>query len=232
MNDPRPRTLAIGDIHGCLGQFDALLRALELTASDRVVLLGDYIDRGTESAGVLRRIRALAASHRLSAIKGNHEQMMLEARDSHEKRSDWLLNGGDKTLQSYAGSRATLRDVPEEDWRFLTGNLVDYLETDTHIFVHAGAYADMPMGEQPDYMLRWERFDSIAPHRSGKIIVCGHTPQPSGRPANRGYAICLDTFTFGGGPLSCLDTDSGRVWQSLADRTVRRCHISDFNDPS
>src|ERR1700712_692726 len=101
---PTPRTLAIGDIHGCLDQFDALLHALALTADDHLVLLGDYVDRGPESAGVLRRIRAPSHSHRVTALMGNHEQMMLAARDSQDQLSAWILNGGHATLHSYNGA--------------------------------------------------------------------------------------------------------------------------------
>jgi serine/threonine protein phosphatase 1 len=223
------RTFVIGDIHGFLTSFDALIEAIAPTPQDHIVLLGDYVDRGPDSAGVLDRILKLHQSHRLTSLKGDHEQMMLQARESREHYSDWLLNGGDMTLRSYAGVRARLQDVPGEHWRFLENALVDYLETDTHIFVHASAYPDMPMNEQPDYILRWERCDQIAAHESGKVIVCGHTPQKSGRPMNRGFAICLDTHACGGGPLTCLGVETGRVWQAMADGRVSRAHISDFD---
>jgi serine/threonine protein phosphatase 1 len=224
------RTLVIGDIHGCLANFDALLQSIAPTPDDRVILLGDYVDRGPESAGVVKRILNLSQTQHVTTLKGNHEEMMLAARDSHDKFSDWLQNGGDDTLRSYAGVRGTLRDVPADHWHFLEQQLVNYLETDSHIFVHANAYPDMSMDEQPDYMLRWERCDRIVRHDSGKVIVCGHTPQKSGRPLNKGYAICLDTNACGGGPLTCLDTLSGQLWQAEATGRVRRAHISDFSE--
>jgi serine/threonine protein phosphatase 1 len=224
------RTLAIGDIHGCLRQFDALLEGIAPSPDDRIVLLGDYIDRGPDSSGVVKRLLSLAQTHSVTALMGNHEQMMLEARGSHDKYADWLLNGGDATLRSYGGVRGTLRDIPAEHWHFIEKNLRDYFETETHLFVHANAYPDMSMDEQPDYMLRWERCDNIIAHESGKIIVCGHTPQVSGHPMNRGYAICLDTNAFDGGPLTCLDVESGRLWMADVDGRVRRAHISDFAD--
>jgi serine/threonine protein phosphatase 1 len=222
------RILAFGDIHGCLAQFDALVEHIAPTADDQIVLLGDYVDRGPQSAGVLKRIISLNSTHNQVALMGNHEQMMLAARTSHSHFSDWLLNGGDATLRSYGGVRGALRDVPAEHWQFLEQGLRNYLETETHIFVHAGAYPDMSMAEQPDYMLRWERFDSIAPHESGKVIICGHTPQKSGWPMNRGYAICIDTHACGGGALTCLDVQSGRLWQADAKGRVSRAHISGF----
>jgi serine/threonine protein phosphatase 1 len=224
------RILAIGDIHGCLAHFDALLGGIAPTTDDRFVLLGDYVDRSPDSAGVVKRILNLSRTYQLTTLKGNHEQMMLAARTSHDKFFDWLQNGGDATLQSYAGIRGTIRDVPADHWHFLENQLIDYLETDRHIFVHANAYPDVAMLDQPDYILRWERCDNIRAHESGKIIVCGHTPQETGRPLNKGFAICLDTNACAGCPLTCLDVVSGRIWQAEASGRVQRAHISDFSD--
>jgi serine/threonine protein phosphatase 1 len=224
------RILTVGDIHGCFEQLEALLDAVQPTTGDHIVLLGDLVDRGPDSARVIDRVIKLAGAHRVTTIMGNHEQMMLAARASHDAYSDWLRNGGDATLRSYNGARATLRDIRAEHWKFLETQLVDYLETDTHIFVHANAYPDMAMSEQPDYMLRWERCDQIAEHQSGRVIVCGHTPQKSGRPLNRGFAICLDTNACGGGPLTCMEVIGGRVWQAESSGSVRRGHISDFDE--
>jgi serine/threonine protein phosphatase 1 len=173
------------------------LQSVAPTPDDQIVTLGDYVDRGPDSAGVIKRLISISKLFRLTAVLGNHEQMMLAARGEHAKFSDWILNGGDTTLRSYGGVRGALRDVPAEHWHFFGHQQVSYFETDTHLFVHANAYPDLPMEEQPDYMLRWERCDKIAPHESGKIIVCGHTPQKTGRPMNRVYAICLDTNACG-----------------------------------
>jgi serine/threonine protein phosphatase 1 len=221
------RTFAIGDIHGCLKQFDALLESIALTPRDHLILLGDLIDRGPESAGVIHRVQGLLLQHHVTVIMGNHEQMMLDARDSHARQTDWLHSGGDATLRSYAGSRGKLRDVPAEDWEFLTKSLVDFVEDDTHIFVHANAYPDVAMPKQPDYMLRWERCDKLAAHKSGKTIICGHTPQKSGKPMNLGYGICLDTNACRGGLLTCMEVKSGKIWQAKEDGKVERSHISD-----
>jgi len=226
-----PRTLAIGDIHGCLTQLEALLTAVAPAKGDHVILLGDFVDRGPYSAGDLNRLMQLARVEGtlVDCIKGNHEQMMLDARSSLHQQREWILNGGDATLASYAGNRSTLRDIPGEHWRFLETGLVDYVETATHIFVHANISPDLDMADQPDYMLRWERCDETAPHHSGKTMVCGHTPQKRGRPMNRGYAICIDTHACGrSGRLTCLDAGSGKIWQADARGQISRAHISDF----
>ncbi len=222
------RTFAIGDIHGCLKQFDALLESIALTPRDHLILLGDLIDRGPESAGVIHRVQGLRLNHRVTVIMGNHEQMMLDARDSHAKQTDWLRGGGDATLRSYAGSRGKLRDVPFEDWEFLTKSLVDFVEDDTHIFVHANADPDVAMSKQREYTLRWDRDHSRAAHKSGKVVVCGHTPQRTGRPLNLGHCICLDTDASRGGKLTCMEVKTGKIWQANGDGKVERSHISDY----
>lgn len=87
--------------------------------------------------------------------------------------------------------------------------------------VHANAYPDVPLDEQPVFMLRWESFGEPAPHMSGKVMVCGHTSQKSGRPRVLEHAICVDTWAHGrGGWLTCLDVTSGRVWQANEAGTV------------
>jgi serine/threonine protein phosphatase 1 len=72
----------------------------------------------------------------------------------------------------------------------------------------------MPLDEQPDFMLLWEQFNDPLPHQSGKIMVCGHTPQYSGRPKHLGHAVCIDTWAHGQGWLTCLDVATGRYWQA------------------
>ncbi len=223
------RVLAIGDVHGCLTHLSSLLDAVSPKPDDHLIFLGDYVDRGPDSAGVLQRVMSLRKTHQVTALMGNHEEMMLNARMSPDNFTEWTLNGGDKTLISYAGTRAKFRDVPADHWHFLETELRPYFEDETHIFVHANAYPDLPMAEQPDYILRWERCDQSSPHSSGKIIVCGHTPQKSGHPLNRGHLICLDTYACGaGGALSCMDSRSGRIWQAYAQGPVTRSHISEF----
>ncbi len=76
-----------------------------------------------------------------------------------------------------------LADIPEAHWQFLEEELRGWYETPTHFFVHANYYPDVPLSEQPDLMLYWEKFDDPRPHESGKIMVCGHTPQKWSSPA-------------------------------------------------
>src|SRR5215472_203348 len=93
------RLLAIGDIHGCLHALTALLDLVAPQADDLLIALGDYVDRGPDSRGVLDHLIALHDAGRLIALRGNHDVMMLQARDGHDL--GWLEVGGETTLRSY-----------------------------------------------------------------------------------------------------------------------------------
>ena len=109
--------------------------------------------------------------------------------------------------------RDSLRGCAGRHWDFLEHDLLDYYETNSHIFVHAGVLCDLPMDEQPDYALFWEFLPDACEHVSGKTIVCGHTSQRSGEMMIIPGAVCIDTYAYGGGWLTCLDAISGHFWQ-------------------
>ena len=223
------RTLVIGDIHGCLRALNALLDSVSPEADDAIVFLGDYVDRGPHSRGVIERVIRLRETHRVITLLGNHELMMQEALNGGEKQRAWLLYGGEATLRSYSplGDEGKLSDVPEEHWKFMR-SCVDMYQTPTHFFVHANAFPELPLDAQPPYMLRWEKFNDPGPHMSGKIMVCGHTAQRSGTPRNLGHAICIDTWVYGPGWLTCLDANSGHVWQANEAGQTRTSHLAEF----
>jgi serine/threonine protein phosphatase 1 len=213
------RTIAIGDIHGCSAAFDALLRVLRVAPEDTLVMLGDYINRGPDSRGVLDRLLELEQRCRLVPILGNHDQLLLDVR-SGAQPIDWLLDmGGAATLDSYGAGR-DLGLIPSKHFEFLERS-VDFYENETHIFVHANYFPDVPMSEQPLNMLRWESLrDTVpGPHESGKMVVLGHTSQRSGEILDLGHAQCIDTYCYGGGWLTALDVGTGEIWQ--ADREGR-----------
>jgi serine/threonine protein phosphatase 1 len=215
------RLLAIGDIHGCLTALDALLEIVAPEPDDTLITLGDYVDRGPDSYSVLERLIGLLEKDRLIALRGNHDVMML---DIHRHGVDplWLSYGGNNTLQSYGidddyddiDLRELLAKIPKRHWKFLEDDLLPYYETDEYIFVHANLYPDLPLDEQPDYMLYWEKLDGPCAHVSGKTMICGHTRQKSGVPLNLDTSICIDTNIYDGGWLTCLDVLSGRFWQA------------------
>src|SRR5947209_5335936 len=208
------RTIAIGDIHGCSEALDALLAAIRPRPDDVIITLGDYIDRGPDSKGVLDLLIDLGRRCRLNPILGNHDQMLLDVR-SGKYPIYWLLDiGGTTTLDSYGPGR-DLGLIPAEHYEFLEG-CHDFHETEAHIFVHANYFPDIPMAEQPVGMLRWESLREMtpSPHQSGKTVIVGHTSQKTGEVLDLGHLVCIDTFYHGGGWMTALAVHSAHVWQS------------------
>src|SRR5215213_6317702 len=107
-----PRTLAIGDIHGCLTALDTLLGFVQPKPDDRLVFLGDYVDRGPDSKGVLDRVIELHKAGRAVCLRGNHEIMMAAARGGRDDYRFWLRVGGLEAMDSYRidGAEVTLVD--------------------------------------------------------------------------------------------------------------------------
>jgi serine/threonine protein phosphatase 1 len=223
------RYLAIGDIHGCFRALMTLAAHVPIEADDVVVTLGDYVNRGPDSCAVLDWLIARRRMGKLVALRGNHELIMLEAREGKEAFKQWQMVGGDATLRSYSpfDDPGQLVDVPDAHWDFLDNGLLPWFETDTHFFVHGNVYPEMPLAEQPDYMLYWEQFGKPLPHESGKIMVCGHTSQKSGLPKNVGHAVCIDTWAYGKGWLTCLDVATGKYWQANQRGETRSAWLDD-----
>ena len=218
------RTLAIGDIHGCNTALVTLLNQIQPVLGDRIVFLGDYIDRGPASRQVIESLLELRKSCSPVFLRGNHEVMILAAREDSLKDNIWQSYGGLETLFSYGANYRPdwASAIPDAHWDFFEGT-VRFFETDTHIFVHAGLDPDLEMGDQPDWLLYWEFFERLQqPHKSGKRIVCGHTPQRSGEIKDIGFAICIDTGPAVGGWLTCLEVSAGRYWQANERGEARR----------
>jgi serine/threonine protein phosphatase 1 len=217
----KPRTIAIGDIHGCSAALDALLEAIRPRQEDLIVTLGDYINRGPDSKGVIERLIDLSHQCRLVPLLGNHDQMLLNAR-SGLHTMNWMRMGGFATLHSY-GTVRELSLIPDDHIKFLKSCL-DYFETDTHIFVHANYFPDISIGEQPVEMMRWGSIKDMTPgaHRSGKTVIVGHTSQKNGEILDLGHAKCIDTYCCGGGWLTALDVQTGEVWQADIKGNMRK----------
>jgi serine/threonine protein phosphatase 1 len=210
------RTLVVGDIHGCSIALDTLFALVAPLPQDRVITLGDYVDRGPDSRGVLDRLIARYDAGHLIPLCGNHDQMMVQARDGHDRRM-WLACGGRQTLESYGHAHGddAYDLVPARHWRFLEEDCLNWYETEEHIFVHASVYPDLPLQEQPNHMLLWEKLEGPVLHCSGKVIICGHTRQLSGLPLDLGSTICIDTSVYDhDGWLTCLHVETGKYWQA------------------
>lgn len=203
-------TFAIGDIHGCAKSLRHLVEWVSPGPADTLVTLGDYVDRGPNSRGVIKYLREISRELKLVALKGNHELIMEGAMNSKKICKWWKNVGGRETLKSYGLVKPKL--IPRSHRKFIRDTLPFY-QTDTHIFVHGGVNPDENLGNQNLDDLCWLRVYTAEAHISGKVVICGHTPQRNGRPLNLGHTICIDTWACNKGWLTCLDAETGRYWQ-------------------
>ena len=205
-------TYAVGDSHGCRELLDALLARIEADAAGRehrLVFLGDYVDRGPDSAGVVARMRSLqqAAPDRVVCLKGNHEDLMLRAAREPDDVALWLHNGGRETLDSY-GAR-WVADLPRDDLDWL-GTLPSRFEDEMRIYVHAGLRPGRALDAQRDHDLVWIRDEFLeSGFDFGKLVVHGHTPRRDGRPDLRPFRVNIDTAAVYGGRLTAAAFEDG-----------------------
>ena len=215
------RLIAIGDIHGCLAALNALLDEVQPDAQDLVVTLGDYVDRGPDSRGVIDRLIELGKQTRHVGLLGNHEEMMLDVVRNEQPHQAWLRYGGVETLDSY-GFCGDLNFLPPNHSIFFD-SLEDYFEHDQFFFTHAAYTPDAPLEDQNVEMLRWYHLHEgmPEPHQNGKTAVVGHTANRDGEIVDAGHLICIDTFCFGGGWLTAIDLVSRQLWQTSKEGVVR-----------
>lgn len=197
-------TYAIGDIHGALHKLQQLMARCEAHAARRprrYVFLGDYIDRGPDSAGVLGLVREIAAKlPDVVALLGNHEAMLLAALDGAIDPEIWLGQGGAMTLGSYGVAQLSALPRGDIDW---LRTLPLRQDDGRRFFVHAGIDPRLPLGAQTENDLLWIREPFLVDERDyGRLIVHGHTPLASGTPDLRSNRLNLDTGAVFGGPLT------------------------------
>jgi serine/threonine protein phosphatase 1 len=212
------RTIAIGDIHGCLAALEAILQAIEPQPADTLITLGDYVDRGPDSRGVIDRLIHLGSVCQLVPLLGNHDESFLEAIQGLEIHF-WIAMGGAATLASYRELTGK-GHIPDGHITFLR-SCPTFFETETHIFIHASYDPELPMNEQFRETLLWASLRNAipGPHSSGKTVLTGHTAQKTGEILDLGHLKCIDTWCYGEGWLTALDVVSGQIWQ--ADREGR-----------
>nr|WP_241482645.1 metallophosphoesterase family protein [Leisingera sp. ANG-M7] len=213
---PEEPLCVIGDVHGCFPQLIKLLE--KVPPGHRCVLVGDYIDRGEQSAEVLRH---LSGREDLTCLMGNHEAMLLEFLEEPAREGGrWLRNGGLQTLASFGirGVRPLMNGTELEDCRDrllaamgaeLTGWLAQLrtsVLSGNVLITHAGADPEKPADQQEDAVLIWGHPAFLRRRRRDSVwVVHGHTIVS--RPAAEDGRIAIDTGAFAGGPLSavCLD---------------------------
>lgn len=208
-----PLTYAIGDIHGSLQKLRELMTLCERHADGRpaaFIFLGDYIDRGPDSRGVIEALIDLKSRQpdRVIALKGNHEAVAVEVVDGETDPEAWLREGGKATLRSYRVDDA--RDLPPEHVAWLRALPLCH-DDGERFFVHAGIDPDKPLDAQRDHDLIWIREPFLSDARDhGRLIVHGHTPQRDGVPDFRGNRLNLDTGAVFGRALTAAAFGSGR----------------------
>jgi len=168
------KQFVIADIHGNLNILNKAIEAVEAKeASGEIIFTGDYIDRGPDSKGVLDKLMAgPPEGWKWTIIRGNHEDMMLEARDNKHAYSMWVDNGGDKALQSFKDT------YPPTKYIEFCKKLPRYIWDDHRIFVHAAISDKKPLAHQHPEVTQWSRFGSGDDYPIfNRYVVHGHTPQ-------------------------------------------------------
>jgi serine/threonine protein phosphatase 1 len=199
-----PRTIAIGDVHGCSETLKKLLlETIDLQDDDTLVFLGDYIDRGPDSRGVVNLILAMQQSdYNIITLRGNHEQMLLDSEMGFTPFSGFVNNGGDATLTNYDVD--FLHEMPQAHQDFFKNTQL-YYETEHCIFVHAGLnFANSNLFADIDAMLWIRDVEPYQPRLQNKILVHGHTPIP------------LSEMLQQKG--NCYNIDAGCVFYNIADK--------------
>ncbi|MEN8722460.1 MAG: metallophosphoesterase family protein [Alphaproteobacteria bacterium] len=238
------RVYAIGDIHG---RADLLVQLLERIDQDRadstrpseIIFLGDYIDRGEHSEGVITHCLQLKARSRTDPtiasivfLKGNHEDAMLAFLDDPEKGAAWLSYGGLSTVQSYkadgpssllnSSALSELRDglekaLPVDHLQFLK-ELKAYHCVGDYLFVHAAVHPSLSLVDQPDEVLYWGNEDFLRrPWKEPYMVVHGHTITEL--PEIRPFRIGVDTGAYYSGRLTavCIDGADVHFLDTLAE---------------
>ena len=210
------KTIVIGDIHGCYEELDTLLLSLEDKKeynknTDRLIFLGDYIDRGKDSRLVVKRIRELQENNdNVIALMGNHEDMLLDYWRGLD--SNWMNNGGYSTLDSYREYYKEFKD--DVEWM---RTLPIYYEDEYFVYVHGGVDIDKPLEEQNRDTMLWIRNSFIWNTKEyHKRVVFGHTPTLTlNRMTKPLYTynnnIDIDTGCVFGGALTALVIEDDKV---------------------
>lgn len=210
------RLLAMGDIHGCHHMLMKLLERIAFDpATDTLVFVGDYIDRGPDSRKVIDTLINLRAScPNLVCLKGNHEAMLLNYYLDGRGEQQFFLNGGLATLDSYGISPADTRagrGLPEDHLQFLRG-LPLFHEAEDYLFVHAGLRPGVHLADQSSEDLLWIRYEFMDSEEDfGRTVVFGHTPLRD--PLIESNKIGIDTGAVYGGRLTCIELHGRTIHQ-------------------
>lgn len=218
---------AIGDIHGMRSSLERLLEKLELAPDDRLIFIGDYVDRGPDPKGTVDLLIRIAQERECIFLLGNHEAMFLSflgwEGPAYFGKEAFLHNGGETTLASYGYFDADGNfALPPEHERFFKELRLWHLEGE-YAFVHAGlskgslglSDAKYALSREQPRDLLWQRETADLPHSLGITVVYGHTPLPDFSVRwNVPYSIGIDTGAVYGGPLSAIRLPDESIFQA------------------
>lgn len=211
---PTIRLIAIGDIHGCYDSFKTIVEEkIKLKKTDKLILLGDYIDRGTQSKEVVDYIIKLQdQNYDVIALLGNHESLLLNAYENPDLLSKWILNGASASLKSFG-----IDDISKLESKYLDffKRLKYYFAYEDYLFVHAGFNDDIEDPFSDTYHMLWNCRENYNHKELNKmIIVHGHCPDATSSCdqaiINGGKIINIDTGCvykdqYGFGRLTAVD---------------------------
>ncbi len=205
------RTYALSDIHGCLDKLERLVtRCMDDAGAEPATFafLGDFVDRGPDSRGVLQFVVGMESRRpgQVICLAGNHEDMALNAIDHPDEAGPWIArNGGDKMLRSYGV--AAPAELPADHVAWLRA-LKTHHDDGLRFFVHAGIDPAKPLDRQDRHDMLWMREPFLSdPRDHGRFIVHGHTPLKGGQPDLRTNRVNIDTAAVMGGPLTAAVFD-------------------------
>jgi serine/threonine protein phosphatase 1 len=228
----KPKIFVIGDVHGCKKELDSLISRLPLTRGDNIIFLGDYIDRGPDSKGVIDTIIQLSQTYNVITLMGNHEQMFLDFFENKNtpEAGAFLYNGGTATLASYSDDVGRY-EFPEGHLNFLK-NLKLYFETEDHFFVHAGI-PNLSIQELKEDTashveeVLWVRETFLnSTYKWDKTIVHGHTPVLN--PTVNDTRINVDTGCVYDGKLTAIELPEKIIYsipKMMDERKLQDMHI-------
>lgn len=199
------KIFAIGDIHGCADKLYALMDKIPIDyTNDRLVFIGDYIDRGPSSFEVVDYLVNLKQRHpEIIFLKGNHEDMLQKYLTGAD-RFTYLFNGGQQTLDSYLNrqNKSEFSPIPSDHLEFYK-SLVLHYQTEDYIFVHAGMRPNIQLDKQKPEEILWIREDFIHSKLDfGKRVIFGHTP--FSEPLVQPNKIGIDTGAVYDNLLTCV----------------------------
>jgi len=200
------KTFVVGDVHGCLEMLKRLIDKIDWNpSSDRLIFIGDYIDRGQDARGVVDFVLKLKENSPLvECLIGNHEQMFLDYLSGVNPHG-FILNGGVSTLKSYEDVRRSKDDAlfPSSHLDFFS-SLLPMIELDQYYIVHAGFRPNIRIEDQDFVDMIWIRDEFIySDYDFGKVVIFGHTPL--NEPMIMKNKIGIDTGAVYGNSLTCLE---------------------------